>query len=852
MSRDRTHALQRYAGLGLAALVVLLVVDSVVLATAAVPSRMLAWLMQGHIVLGVAVAVLLPSFAAAHFVLHRRHRNAAARNAGLVVLAVAIVGCVAGLTLWGLGNARGNRWLVVLHEGAFVAAVICYLLHRRRAKVTVALRPERAAAFVIALLVAGTWLVQIAWPPVETTSTVAATPLDLGLSQARVVDGHTLSPTDLSNSQYCAGCHPSIAKRWQSSVHRFASLNDPFYASTLAHAQQTRTPEQLKFCGGCHDPLLLLTGRMNTHPKPDDPGADEGITCLACHAIVQTPGRLGNASYVIAAPTHYPDHDAEDAGDRDRSAQLLRSKPEQHIASFGPDHLRSPEMCMPCHKAHIPPELNGHRWLAGQNEYDAWHDSAAGGYSARTFFPPKEQKRCQDCHMPKIEADDPAARDGKVADHAFPGANTALPHALGDDEWLARNQAFLEGVVTVDVGAVEFGHDAAVVRQLAPAAEIAVPAGAPLTVDLVVRNRKSGHLFPGGIADLRETWLEVSLVDDGGGTALASGWIDARGHVDPEAHRWNVVLLDGEGKPLRVHDVEDAHVVLTARRILLGASDVVRVALPAPTTSAKLEVRVLHRKFARDYVEFVLGADAAPLPVTVLATTQIQLRPTTDPLLTATPPASDAGPRVRDLGIAHLLRGDTAFARAAATVAAELLPQDPGPRLDLARGALDDGDLERAAGHIREADALAPGHPTAAWLLARVRAAEGNHQAAVTAVDVALEKFPRDRELLVLRADSLFRLGNDDDAANVLEHVLTIDPEHVSAHALLTRIRAEQGDDEAAARHRAMWDRVRPHSEDRALTERARRSEPALDRRANEQYVLPLSPPPTGWTRATP
>jgi len=170
--------------------------------------------------------------------------------------------------------------------------------------------------------------------------------------------------------------------------------------------------------------------------------------------------------------------------------------------------------------------------------------------------------------------------------------------------------------------------------------------------------------------------------------------------------------------------------------------------------------------------------------------------------------------------------------------------------LDLARGALEDGALERAEKHVRAADALSPGHATAAWLLARIRSAQGNHNAALVALDVALAAFPSDRELLAMKGDSLFRLEREDEAAVVLEAVLEIDPEHLAAHALLTRIRAEQGDEARSQHHREAWDRVRPHSEDMVFSERARRADPALDRRANRQFVVTLAAPLPGWTRA--
>ncbi|MEM6294194.1 MAG: tetratricopeptide repeat protein [Myxococcota bacterium] len=842
------RALQRGSGWLLAVVVVLLVADSAFLATAYTPAGLVAPMQRLHLWLGGALTALLPPFVAAHWQLHRRHRNTDARRIGLLVAAVAAVGCVAGCVLWATVGGAGSRSILLLHEGAFVLAVATYVVHRLRARVTPALRAEWVGVGGIVVLVGGTWVAQLAVPRESAEAPLPA--YAPGLSRATTRDGHVLRPEDLGDPAYCADCHPSIAARWESSAHRHSSLNNPFYAKTLAVGQAERDPDQMKFCGGCHDPLLLLTGRMDAHPQPGEPDTDAAITCLACHAIEAIPDRVGNGGYRIAPVEHYPGFGSDDADERALGARLIRTKPAQHIASLGPEHLRSPQMCQPCHKAHIPEALNGYRWLAGQNEFDPWHDSGAGGNSARTFFPPApKQKRCQDCHMPQIASDDPAAKDGTVADHAFPGANTALPTAVGDAAWAARNAAFLQDVLTLDVGAVDVASEQATARWLAPEGTVHGTAGARTTLDVVVRNVGSGHLFPGGIADLREVWLEATLVDAEGTPQVATGWLQPDGVLDPDAHRWNAVLLDPDGNLVKVHDVERSAVVLSSRRIMLGASDVVRLQLPFPDAPATVRLRVLHRKFGRDYVAFVLGDDAPPMPITVMAEASIDLTPGDK---SPTEPGPSTGARLRNLGIGHLLRGDTTLAKQAAAAAATRLPEDPGPPLDLARAALADGDLDVALEQVRAADVIQPGHPTAAWLLARVRAAEGNHPAALEALDVALEAFPRDRELLVMAANALFKLERDEEAAARLEQVLAIDPEHVSAHALLMRIRAEQGDDEAAARHEAAWNRVRPSSADRTITERARREHPALDRRANQQYVLPLATPPAGWAPAQP
>lgn len=822
----------------------LLVANSVFLVTHGLPAGLVAPMQSAHVWLGWALTGVLVPFIGSHVWLHRRHRNASARNVGLVVAGITSVGCVAGGVLWSMKTGPGARGVLLLHEGAFVAALAAYLAHRLRARVTPVLRAEWFGATVVLALAGGLWLLQRALPE-EAPEQARSTVFEPGLSNARLQDGHLLSPRDLTDPDYCAECHPSVAARWESSAHRHSSLHNPFYLATLELGQRHRTPDQMKFCGGCHDPALLLTGRMDAHPTPQTPGADEGITCLACHAVQAVDSRIGNGSYRIGAVEHYPGFGTDDPDARALGARLIRTKPAQHKASMAPEHLRSAEACLPCHKAHIPEALNGARWLAGQNDYDPWFDSGAGGQSARTFFPPAaEPKRCQDCHMPKIDSDDPAARDGQVADHAFLGANTALPVALGDDAWARRNAEFLQGVVTVDIGAVEVGH----ARVLTPSGPLTVPAEAVATVDVVVRNVGSGHLFPGGIADMREVWLEATLAS-GDGALLVSGWVDDAGNLDPSAHRWNSVLLTPEGERVTLHDVERASVVLTARRIMLGASDVVRLEFAGPATPATLTVRVLHRKFPQFYVDFALGEHSRVLPSVVMGEASLALRPGPTAV---SPPAADAGPRLRNLGIGHLLRGDTALAQEAARAAAQRMPDDPGPPMDLARAALGDGALDDALAHVRTADAIEPGHPTAAWLLARVRSAQGNHVAALEALAVARSAFPRDRELLAMEANILFKLERDGEAAQRLEALLDIDPDHVTAHALLRRIRAAEGDEEAAARHEAAWNRVRPASADKVATERARREDPELDRRANRQYVLPLSPPKPGHRPAAP
>ena len=96
--------------------------------------------------------------------------------------------------------------------------------------------------------------------------------------------------------------------------------------------------------------------------------------------------------------------------------------------------------------------MNGYRWIRGFNEYDNWQASGVSGQGARSFYYPSQAQTCNDCHMPRVPSDDPAAKDGYVKSHRFPGANTAIPFVNGDKVQLETVQEFLQaGQVSVDV-----------------------------------------------------------------------------------------------------------------------------------------------------------------------------------------------------------------------------------------------------------------------------------------------------------------------------------------------------------------------------------------------------------------
>ena len=96
--------------------------------------------------------------------------------------------------------------------------------------------------------------------------------------------------------------------------------------------------------------------------------------------------------------------------------------------------------------------VNGYRWFRGFNDYDNWQASGVSGQGARSFYYPAKPQTCADCHMPLVTSTDPAAKNGMVRSHRFPGANTALPFVNHDPVQLKAVQDFLrDGQISVDV-----------------------------------------------------------------------------------------------------------------------------------------------------------------------------------------------------------------------------------------------------------------------------------------------------------------------------------------------------------------------------------------------------------------
>ena len=617
-------------------------------------------------------------------------------------------------------------------------------------------------------------------------------------------------------SETCERCHQATVAQWSKSAHRFASFNNPFYEASIDDMRRNATESNAevdahigyyeglegaeskvksKWCSGCHDPALMLAGKMSGEIDRATPQAQAGLTCLGCHAIDKIHGRTGNGNYNIADEQEDPYlfAEAQAGGGRFLHDTALKARPMVHKKQMLKPFFRTSEFCATCHKVSLDSRVNNYRWLRGQNEYDNWHDSGVALNASRTFYLPGYKRTCQDCHMPLEEAveGDVSARDGYIRSHRFLAVNTALPYIRGDTETIARIEAFMQDEkLGVDIFALRSGDQAHyALDKIRPALQ----PGDAYEFDVVVRNKGVGHTFPGGTNDSNEGWLEVSVVDEDGEVLVLSGALQDDGHVDPAAHFYKALMVDKEGQAIHQRNAQDIVTAVYVRTIGPGTSDVAHYSFRVPESYSgqqlTLKARLLWRKFDRHFTEFAFNNnrigfarfDSVPqLPVTEIEFDEVVL-PVGGASGLGTVAAGD-WMRFNDYGIGLLLQGDTQGAARAFATVAQLAPERSDGCRNLAKVAVRDGHLERAYENLEKCETIAAGNAQTAWVWGVVLQEDGRYEEAALAYRRVLKDFPEDRAAWRNLGRVLYLDDQYEEALTAFDGVLAIDPEDRVAH----------------------------------------------------------------------
>ncbi len=631
-------------------------------------------------------------------------------------------------------------------------------------------------------------------------------------SSARTNTGGVIPADFFLASATCGRCHRDIYEQWHASAHHFSSFNNQWYRRSIEYMQDVVGTRPSKWCAGCHDHAVFFNGRFDRpiREQIDTPEAQAGLGCTSCHSIVHVGGTMGQGDFVVEYP---PLHDLAAS-----EAPLLRwahdlvteLAPEPHRRTFlKPFHREdSAEFCSTCHKVHLDVPVNGYRWIRGFNEYDNWQASGVSGQGARSFYYPETPLTCNDCHMPLVRSDDPAAGDGYVRSHRFPGANTALPYVNGDAEQLQIVQDFLRaGQISIDVFGITRAAEAPPPRApderaagprlastfavgeesarfgaggvvTAPAeviapldlAPVSVRRGESVRVEVVVRTRKVGHFFPGGTVDAFDVWVEFEAVDDRGRVLLHSGAAadGGSGPVDPGAHFYRSLQLDARGNPINKRNAWMTRSVAYVRLIPPGAADTVHYRLRVPEDAGDrifLRARVNYRKFAWWNTQWAFAGVRDP-----------QAPPPTadhdDAVWAFTGDTRDVSGGIKaipDIPTTVMAEAEASLRVIDAGAPLPEVPRVPAPSLrerwnDYGIGLLLQGDLRGAEAAFRKVMEIEPEYPDGPVNVARARLQEGDVETAVPLLEQALALSPGLARAHYFLGTALRALGRYDEA----------------------------------------------------------------------------------------
>lgn len=470
-------------------------------------------------------------------------------------------------------------------------------------------------------------------------------------SLAKTSTGGAFDARSLGGSQSCgtAQCHEQIVQEWQVSAHRYSAMDPAFQAVQKVMGEQNGA-ESTRYCGGCHDPISLFSGTKNIFREDltNLTGYQEGVSCIACHAIKETDIK-GNANYVMTQPKRYMFELDEGQTARWLRDVLIRSYPRYHVESLQHRMFKSPEFCAACHKQFIDQEVNNVGWVQLQNQYDNWRKS-------RWNHPgdPEKTIECRECHMPLTDSQDPAngdpldynrsSSDKKHRSHRFLAANQFVPKLLnlpGAEEHLTLTEKWLQGKIEIPEISEKWRPGPAVPIELVLPEKVV--SGQEVKIETILTNNKVGHDFPTGPLDIIQAWVELVVTDQNGNEVYVSGTRDERHFIKPGSFIFKAEAVDQYGNLIDRHNLWEMVGVRFRRALFPGFSDKAEFAFPCPSsmttdqasqnkeefkfqipgnqiTELHVTAKLMYRKIDQFLLNFLFGEDAGVTsPITVIS-----------------------------------------------------------------------------------------------------------------------------------------------------------------------------------------------------------------------------------------
>src|SRR6202522_4539386 len=431
-----------------------------------------------------------------------------------------------------------------------------------------------------------------------------------------------VQPAAFPNAKYCAHCHQEAYHQWRQALHS-NSFRTPFYRTSVNILIRTKGIQFARHCDSCHNPVGILAGALDPNSTRDRSFDRDGLTCTTCHSIQSVKTRLGNGSFVMAVPAVMVDEQGSRIPGLVPDSEIL-AHPDRHSKAVMQDIYRSAEFCSACHKANLPPMLNGYKWIRAFSAFDDWQNSKFSQQNPLTFYT-ADFKSCQACHMMR-EANklpEPGAKHGTFVSHRWMAGNTAVPFYYGFDEQLQKTLDFLKSgnYLNVDIFGLRLADSD---KLIAPLGSIPfnLKQGQLVQAYVVVQNKNIGHSLLPEVRDLYEAWVQFTVQGASGAKIYESGFLKPDGTLEPGAHSFTNRPVDVTGNFVDNHKVWTIHSMAYDNSIQAGRSALIRYPFrvpPGAKSPLTITARVNYRHLRQSYLNNVFGKDHPAYPVVEIA-----------------------------------------------------------------------------------------------------------------------------------------------------------------------------------------------------------------------------------------
>ena len=558
-----------------------------------------------HTALGLVAVIPYIIYQIRHWLSYRKNNLTQHKLIGYIAMVTAVIAAITGLLLTyeAVFLTRINYLWDQIHIVATFAFLLSVVPHiglliirdykaTKEKKSYSLIKAEKVFQFrvlsVIAILIAFVGLFIYAYSPVEFHNNFPADyqfvygknkPFEPSL--ATTSNGDAIDAQLMGNSKSCmsSGCHINIGHEWEANAHRYSAMDPAFRVVQHAMAVE-KGPASTRYCGGCHDPISLLSGSKNLDDtKLTNPmGLDEGVSCVSCHSMTKVDVK-GNAQYEITKRVPYMYEMEKGKAAKFLSDFIIRAYPQYHVTSFNKTILKTPEFCGSCHKQFIDKQVNGVGTVQLQNQYDSWRKSHWNhpGNATKTI-------ECRECHMPLDSTFDPAngdpsdynrtTNDNMHRSHRFLGGNQFMPTLLklpDGKKQVELVEKWLKGELQIPEIKNKWHNGPVLPIQLETPETIS--AGQEVGLDVTVTNNKSGHHFPTGPLDLIQAWVKLTVKDSYGNVVYSSGVLDQHHFIPPGSIIYRAQPVDQFGSDVDNHHLWNLVGIKFSRALYPGFSD---------------------------------------------------------------------------------------------------------------------------------------------------------------------------------------------------------------------------------------------------------------------------------------